>query len=160
LSSNSLTLALVVAFSVGLLVFIVGTLLVRYADVLSSRIPQKTSSYQDTVVPADTNALAILGLNEPPAAAPALAPTPTLIPASTELRTIDIPQIVEIDERPWTYEVVGSSVEVELEEKLDMIERLIVLNSAWSQSVLELARAQEDDPRIISLLAAIPGNTA
>ncbi len=145
LSSNSLTLALVVAFSAGLLVFIAGTLLVRYADVLSSWMPGNSASNTQTGESVDPRARAILGLQEPLVASP--PPSPPHVPASSEAL-------------PWTYDIVGSSVDVEFDEKLDMIERLVVLDSSWSRSVLERVRAQEDDARIISALALKPGNTA
>ena len=158
LSSNSLTLALVVAFSAGLLVFIVGTLLVRYADVISSWMPGKASSDRQIVASVDTRAMAILALEEPIVAQP--VPTPTLVPATSTLRVIDIPEIEPGIDLPWTHDVVGSNVDVGPEEKLDMIERLLVLDSPWSRSVLERARIQEDDPRIMALLATKPGSIA
>ncbi len=158
LSSSSLTLALVVAFSAGLLVFIVGTLLVRYADVLSSWMPGNVAPDKPTTESVDPRAMEILGLEVSAAAPPPR--TPTLVPASSELRVIDIPDVAHAMDLPWTHDIVGGTVDVGFDERLDMIERLVVLDSPWSRSVLERARVQEDDARIISALAMKPGNTA
>lgn len=174
LLSTSLSAALVVAFFVGLFVFALGTLIVRYADHIPSLLSRNRSKTQHESQTLDVRALQVLGLHEPEAI---VAKASTLIAVPVALRTVEIPDVAALEDDhelvvrdafidepeiqiTWTREVLASSEPVELANRIDMLERLAVLGTAWARQVLTLAREQEHDPRPIAVIASALESTA
>jgi hypothetical protein len=73
----------------------------------------------------------------------AMVRRPTPVPEPFEIVEEPVPVLA-----PWTAELAGTNDDVALEVRLDMVERLAMLDEPWCVALLKRARAEDLDASI------------